>query len=138
MNLFLLNIFSSHGPESAYVAPFGRGLLQCAWVYVHVNLKRNDDRQRIKFDHAVTFGSRIRLWLYSISGGSRNFKIRGGGRSRRGRILWVWGLIWCPFTHNLCFLLRVENKINILNSVWWLQFKFMRVIQSWFAKINPK
>ena len=41
-----------------------------------------------------------------------------GAQSRRGRILGVWGLIWCPFTHTLCFFfVRVENEINIVNNV---------------------
>ena len=31
-------------------------------------------------------------------------------RSQHGRILGIWGLFWCPFTHTLCFIARVENK----------------------------
>ena len=39
------------------------------------------------------------------------------------------------FTHTLCFLVTVENKVHIVSTVWWLQWKFMRVIQSKFIKI---
>ena len=33
------------------------------------------------------------------------------------------------FTHDLCFVVTVENKVHIVNTVWWLQLKYMRVIQ---------
>ena len=61
-----------------------------------------------------------------------------GARSRCGRILGVWGLLWCPFTHIFyVFVVRVQNEIYIVNIVCWLQLKKMHVIRSKFLKTNP-
>ena len=42
-----------------------------------------------------------------------------------------------PFTHTLCFVVRVENKVHIINIVWQLQLKCMRVIYSQNLQIQP-
>ena len=61
-----------------------------------------------------------------------------GARSRRGRILGIWGLFWCPFAHTQWFIVRVDIKVHILNTAWWLQFKYMRILQSKFTNTTPK
>ena len=66
-------------------------------------------------------------WLSCLQG---IWKKKRGGGSQRSRLLWVWGLFWGPFTHTLRVLVKVENKVHILNIAWWLQLKYMRVIQS--------
>ena len=53
----------------------------------------------------------------------------------------TWNLGACfdvPLAHTLCFSVTVENKVHIVGTVWWLQWKFMRVIRSKFTKQNPK
>ena len=52
-----------------------------------------------------------------------------GARSRRVRTPGMWGLFLCP-PHIPYVLVTVENKVNIVSTVWWLQWKYMRVIQS--------
>ena len=47
----------------------------------------------------------------------------GGARSRHGIIFEVWRLFVCPFTHTLCFVLRVENKMHIVNTACRLQYR---------------
>ena len=63
-----------------------------------------------------------------LSGGSRNFK-RGGGP---GAVEFL-GFEVCfdaPFTHTLCFVVKVKNQVHIVNIVWRIQIMYMRVIQS--------
>ena len=63
------------------------------------------------------------------SGGSRNFKTGGSGP---GAIEFLGSEVYfdAPFTHTLCFLVRVENREHIV--------KYSRIIQSKFTKTNPK
>ena len=73
--------------------------------------------------------------LVIISGRSRNFKT--GGRGPSAEEFLGSENCWCSFTHTQCILVRVENKVNIVNIVWWLQLKHMHVIQSKFTNTNP-
>ena len=46
----------------------------------------------------------------------------------------VWGLFWCILTHTLCFVVRVENEIDILHIAYWLQLKNICFMQSKIIK----
>ena len=66
-----------------------------------------------------------------ISGGSRNFK--SGGRGPVAvEFLGLWFFFYAPFTHTLCFVVRVENKVHIVNIVLRQQLMLLRVY-----KYNP-
>ena len=63
-----------------------------------------------------------------------------GGGKRRYRRGWFLGSEICfdaPFTHTLCFVVKVENKVHIINIVWWILLKYMLVIQSKFKNTKP-
>ena len=40
-----------------------------------------------------------------------------------------------PFTNTLCFVVTVENKVHIVNTVWWLQLKYNHVYAWYTVKI---
>ena len=64
----------------------------------------------------------------SPSGGSRNFKTGGRGL---GAVEFL-GSEFClmpPFTHILCFIVRVENKVHIVNIVWWICVLYSQNLQ---------
>ena len=48
----------------------------------------------------------------------------------RGRILWVWELLWCPFTHTLCFCSESSDWKTNCTIACWLQLKYMFFMQS--------
>ena len=67
---------------------------------------------------------------------SRNFKTRGRGP---GAVEFLGSEVcFDAFIHTLCFVVREENKVHIVNIVWWLQLQYMRVIQSKFTNTNPQ
>ena len=68
------------------------------------------------------------LNLDFFSGWSRNLRTMG-----RGIIFEVWRLFWCPFTHTLCVVVRVENEVHIgIKHCMLFTLNFMRVIESKF------
>ena len=70
-------------------------------------------------------------WFYTAnSGGYRNFKT--GGRGAVGFLGLEFVLL--PYV----FVVRVVNKIHIVNIVFWLKSKYMRVSPLRFTKTNQK
>ena len=73
----------------------------------------------------------------TFSGEYRNIKT--GGRSPGAVELLGSGVCFdSPFTRNLCFVVRVEKKVNIVNIEWWLQLNYMRIMQSKFTNTTPR
>ena len=62
-----------------------------------------------------------------------------GARSRRGKILKVWGLFWCSFTQTLyVFVMRSSRDYDThLHIACWVQFKYMHVMHLQFTKTTP-
>ena len=61
-----------------------------------------------------------------------------GARSRRGRILKSWVCFEAPLHMPYVFVVRVVNKLHVVNIVCWLKSsKYIRVIQSNFTKTTP-
>ena len=70
-------------------------------------------------------------------GGSRNFKTGGGGGGRGpGAVgFWVWRLFWCPFTYiSYLSVVRVENKIHIVNIECWLKLNYCVLCSQYLQK----
>ena len=67
-----------------------------------------------------------------ISGGSRNFKT-GGCSSGAVEFLGMGFCLEATSHIPYVFVVRVVNKIHVVNIVSWLKSKFMRVIQSEFT-----
>ena len=60
-----------------------------------------------------------------------------GARSRRGRILKSWVCFEAPLHMPYVFVVRVVNKLHVVNIVCWLKSsKYIRVIQS-LQKLPP-
>ena len=51
-----------------------------------------------------------------------------GAWSGAGRSLGVWGLVLCPLYTKPMFFVAVENKVHILNILWWLQFNYINLL----------
>ena len=73
----------------------------------------------------------------------RQWRIQELGISKHGGAVWAVEFLGsevcfdAPFIHTLCLVVRAENRIHIVNIVWLLQLKYMRVIQSKFTNRNP-
>ena len=70
---------------------------------------------------------------YIISGGSKNLRTRGAVLVQYN----FWGLkiVLLPFTHTLCFgIVRVMNKIHIVNIACWLQWSLCMLWSQNFQK----
>ena len=45
-------------------------------------------------------------------------------------------LFYAPFTHTMCFVVMIENKVHVVNTVWWLQLKYTHVVKSKITNTN--
>ena len=61
-----------------------------------------------------------------------------GARSRRGRILGVWECYEALSHIFSVFVVRLDDKIDIVSAACSLQWKYMRVMLSKFTKTNPQ